>query len=60
MIRLDLWKCLWKKVSFELGFRSERAGRFRKLADSEFQTVGATSYDTGSQWSFFKTGVTWS
>ena len=41
MIRRDLWKCLLKKESFELGLSSERVGGFRKLAGSEFQTVGA-------------------
>ena len=40
-VRLDLWKCLLKKESFELGFKSEKVGRFRKLAGNEFQTVGA-------------------
>ena len=42
MVRLDLWKCLLKKESFELGFelKSERVGRFRKLAGNEFRTDG--------------------
>ena len=32
-----------KKERFELGFelKSERVGRFRKLAGNEFQTIGA-------------------
>ena len=41
MIRPHLWKCLLKKESFELGFEVREGGKFRKLAGSEFQTVGA-------------------
>ena len=41
MVRLDLWKCLLKKESFELGFEIRKGGRFRRLAGKEFQTVGA-------------------
>ena len=37
MVHLDLWKCLLKKESFELGF--EEGWKFSKLAGSEFQTV---------------------
>ena len=38
MVHLDLWKCLLKKESFELGFEAERVGRFHKLAGNECQT----------------------
>ena len=40
MVRVDLWKCLLKKESFELGFEV-RDGEIPQLEGNEFQTVGA-------------------
>ena len=39
MVRPDLWKCLLKKESFELGFEVRECGEI--LQAGEYQTAGA-------------------